>query len=377
MQYDIFLSYSRDDVGWASKLQGKLVESGLRVFRDVDRLGAGEHWEPALTHALGESQHLVALWSASARNSDWVTRELGHFDALSTKDPKRKIIVISLDATQNRAYSSLQSIMELTAVNTSVTPPDQVDANVWAKIVHRIADTVQAQEDSIPISVAILTVTDDAADSANFNGLTQAHLDAVNQSFGLDQTAVKARYRPSRLDWHPYGGELTIRSILDNLVSDLNKAVKNNRFRWHPIPDSLWDDMTTERPQEVAAQMATEPLALVIIDTLVLGYQPVFLRAALLREYLRSSSCAWLLMPPRPSDTQLLAYQTVLKGWGTPLLNDYFEPPMPRRETTPLFGIYCGDDREIRRLLRTAAGEYLSQQLLTTGNVFTRMARHG
>jgi hypothetical protein len=373
MPYDLFLSYSRDDLGWAVKLESSLKERNLNVFRDQRRLVAGDQWEQALTKALGESRHLVALWSASARNSDWVTRELGHFDALSNQDSRRRIIAVSLDGTANRAYSSLQTITSLVDLQPTPTHPDDVAAEAWADVVRRVAETVDEQDDAVPVEVAVLTLTQDEADPGKKGGLGQPELEQINASFGLDEPSVRARYQPNRLDWRPYGDALSIRSILDGLIADLNRVARHSKFRWRPASPALWDDMETNGPQDAVAQLAAQPLSLVVVDTLVLRYHPVYQRAMLLRQYLTSKSCAWLLIPPLASERQFLVYRNTLKAWSAPLLNDYFEPPVPRRESSaPLFGIYCCDDREIKRLLRAAAGEYLAQRP-PTGNVFTRM----
>lgn len=81
--YDLFISYSSLDKEWAAKLADALGRKSLKVFIDRQRLEAGRPWEPQLKQALASSQHLVVLWSNNAKQSDWVQKEIAHFDAVA------------------------------------------------------------------------------------------------------------------------------------------------------------------------------------------------------------------------------------------------------------------------------------------------------
>jgi hypothetical protein len=62
-----------------------------------------------------------------------------------------------------------------------------------------------------------------------------------------------------------------------------------------------------------------------------------------------------------------------VRGWSAPLLDSYFNPPLPRRDTfAPQLSVYCGDDAEIRRLLQTAIGEYMARSDKGPKSTFTQ-----
>lgn len=357
MKYDVFISYSRDDEEWATRLEAELSAPGYRVFRDVSRLQGGDLWEQGLTDAVRNSRHLVFLGSAKGRASDWVTREIGLFETVSS-DPKqgRRLIALNLEGT-NRAYASLQTIETLKDANAYAGTPDQVGPNVWTDVRRRIRDVIDDQDDAVKIAVAVLTMTEDEADPDPGKG-SKLSFEPIRESFQIEPAEVKARYGPDRLDWRPYGGKLTIRSTIDQLVDGLNgNAGGAVRFAWRPAPDTLWGATV----QETAAQIAAAPLSLIVVDTLALKHPVVYQRMMTLRHFLKHVVCSWVLIPPTASDPILLSYRSVLQDWSMPLLTEYFDPPIPRDVGAPHFGIQCGDEREIRRLLRLAAGEYVAR----------------
>jgi hypothetical protein len=94
-----------------------------------------------------------------------------------------------------------------------------------------------------------------------------------------------------------------------------------------------------------------------------------------LREFLKRSVTAWLLFPPSPSDPDMLSYRNVVKRWSSPLLREYFEPPIPPDVMAPHFGVHCGDASELQRLLRLAAGAYVARSVGGPKAPFTQVVR--
>ena len=371
MDYDVFVSYTTADRAWAEKVEHDLAAGGLRVFRDQNRLDAGGKWETQLQTALDASQHLVVVWSNRANASSWVQKELARFDNHAAENDRRRLICLNLEGG-NPAYSTFQAIDVLkdakTAAGQSVydAGPDAVDPALWMKAIAAVRKSLET-DGAIRIAVAVLTL-----DSESVRQLTAEDHAEFTQRFGLSTDDVLARYGPRRLDWRPYGGPRTIEHILQQIGADLNAAAAPRRFRWEWAPDSLWGSGPERR--QAAVSLAAAKLSAVVIDTVALKTRGVLQRTMLLRDYLKTGTCAWLIVPPIASDQGLLDYRELVRSWSEPLLNSYFEPPIPRNEPLlPHFSVFCGDDSEIKRLVRIAVGEYLATTLEPQRAPFTQV----
>jgi len=71
----VFISYSRGDAKFASKLRQQLNESKLAAWRDIDDLRAGETWQQAIDDALRTAAALIVILSPPAMKSEYVTYE--------------------------------------------------------------------------------------------------------------------------------------------------------------------------------------------------------------------------------------------------------------------------------------------------------------
>jgi serine/threonine-protein kinase len=71
---DIFLSYSRQDIGIAGKMAAALKAAGHNVWWD-QALKSGEVYDQVTETALREARVVVLLWSKAAVASDWVRSE--------------------------------------------------------------------------------------------------------------------------------------------------------------------------------------------------------------------------------------------------------------------------------------------------------------
>jgi hypothetical protein len=81
----IFISYRREDAGWAGRLRGSLDQQGMAVFDDTDIL-PGDEWPLELERALSECQAVLVVvgpeWAKKKNlkrlfgNEDWVRREI-------------------------------------------------------------------------------------------------------------------------------------------------------------------------------------------------------------------------------------------------------------------------------------------------------------
>jgi TIR domain/Carboxypeptidase regulatory-like domain len=90
----LFLSYAREDLEQASRITGQLAAEGVTVWRDQERLYAGQAWPKALGEAIAENDALLLLWSSRAAQSTFV--ELEWCTALALK---KTVLPCLLDQT--------------------------------------------------------------------------------------------------------------------------------------------------------------------------------------------------------------------------------------------------------------------------------------
>ena len=90
-EYDVFLSYKREDEEILNEVYNKLTKNGITCFKDVGLI-AGEKWEEKLEDALRNSKILIVLISQNTQGSKWVNFELGFSYALN-----KQIIPLIID----------------------------------------------------------------------------------------------------------------------------------------------------------------------------------------------------------------------------------------------------------------------------------------
>jgi len=74
---DIFISYSRDDRDFMLALRDNLLALGFNVWVDVDGLTVGTpNWAEAIDAAIQHVDAVVVILSPSARESEWVNKEI-------------------------------------------------------------------------------------------------------------------------------------------------------------------------------------------------------------------------------------------------------------------------------------------------------------
>lgn len=76
----IFLSYSRTDSDFASRLGEELRSLGHKVWMDTKGISGGEDWPERIGAAIDASKLVVTVLSSEALNSTWVRRELSYAD---------------------------------------------------------------------------------------------------------------------------------------------------------------------------------------------------------------------------------------------------------------------------------------------------------
>lgn len=100
-----FISYAREDRETALRLYRDLRKHGAHPWLDVEDLEAGQDWKQAITRAISESSHFLALISVHSVNKQgFVQKELRHaLDLLDTFPPGDVFVVpVRLDDSEPR-----------------------------------------------------------------------------------------------------------------------------------------------------------------------------------------------------------------------------------------------------------------------------------
>jgi hypothetical protein len=87
----IFISYSRKDIGFVRTLAGDLEKAGYEVWWDLTDLRGGDDWLRVIPSAIESSEYFIVVLSPNATVSDWVKKE--YTQALSSG---KKIIPLML-----------------------------------------------------------------------------------------------------------------------------------------------------------------------------------------------------------------------------------------------------------------------------------------
>ena len=74
----VFISYSRKDIKFASRLAGDLEKAGFDVWWDVSDLKGGDDWVRFIPAAIEARQYFVILLSPNSIKSEWVEKEYSY-----------------------------------------------------------------------------------------------------------------------------------------------------------------------------------------------------------------------------------------------------------------------------------------------------------
>ncbi|MEP7285515.1 MAG: toll/interleukin-1 receptor domain-containing protein [Chloroflexota bacterium] len=72
----IFISYSKQDIGFARHLRGLLQDQGFPVWMDETKLVSSEKWWPTIEQNIIACGAFIVIMSPNSRESDWVEREI-------------------------------------------------------------------------------------------------------------------------------------------------------------------------------------------------------------------------------------------------------------------------------------------------------------
>ena len=119
---DIFLSYSRADVDFVSKLQQGLESNNYKVWRDEVGIDGGTAWESEIETNLEKAKLFVVVISPTSNQSQWVRRETIHAEQLGKiripllfegNMPLRLLDVQFVDFRESNKESGFHELLQL------------------------------------------------------------------------------------------------------------------------------------------------------------------------------------------------------------------------------------------------------------------------
>lgn len=93
----VFISYAKEDKGFAEKLYRDLQQAGVRPWIDTVDLVPGQPWNMAIRKAISDSSYFIAVLSCrSVGKKGYVQREIRHALDIAEEYPEDKIFVIPM-----------------------------------------------------------------------------------------------------------------------------------------------------------------------------------------------------------------------------------------------------------------------------------------
>jgi len=360
-KYNVFISYSSQDLHWADRLHSSLEGRGLEVYFDRHSLRDGEGWETQLEQGLKQADHLVCLWSQKAYDSPWVHRELAQFRAKAQAVAgEGKVLIVRLDDRPN-AYGGTQQIADPALMTAYADPQQPIADTAWRLLVDRLVDNVHDSGATLEVPIVLLTLT-----RAQVQMLTPDLRERLKHDLGLDDKALAARYGNDLQSWRPFGPDATIGQALDVARSDLNRWLAPKSIAWYLPDKNFWTE--TKAAREFAARMAASRLGAVIIDPVAMLVPGLSGRLGFFGQCLHCENVAFIAVPPAPAPAQEGRFHDWLSEFAPSIFDAYLEPPPPGTQVPHArYGVGLGDVGQVRRLLQRSVGDHLRRGPRDTG----------
>lgn len=92
MEFKIFVSYSTKDLQHVELLKTELADTSLDIFIAEHSVNPSEEIAAKIKIAIKDCDLFLVIWSKNAKNSGWVSQEIGQANALG-----KQILPLSLD----------------------------------------------------------------------------------------------------------------------------------------------------------------------------------------------------------------------------------------------------------------------------------------
>jgi hypothetical protein len=349
--YDAFISYASADRAWADRLYTSLVQRGLKVFQDTRALRVGEGWEDQLDQAVVDARHLVCLWSAAAKASGWVTREVADFRAEQRRqrDDAGGLLMVPLDATPH-PYTSLQQT-KVRAVQQAfaqgVAGLAALPESVWNELVDPLDARLKLGKDALVLPIVPLTLTE-----RTLAAIPELRLRDLAQRLGLDPTTLRARYGATRLDWQPFGDGRSLRALLQAVKAELDGRLAPLVAHWDLPGDDFWSEDDDRPALAFINAMKQQHLGAVLVDPIALLDAEVLNQLGRFQRGVNEESFAVIVPPPAAADARAQEFRRHLRLRGGTMLQEYFDPPKDHAALRLRVAVGADDPDELLRLVR-------------------------
>lgn len=376
---DIFISYSYADHAWSDMLAADLRKRGLTVFLDTDRLQPGAEWNPALVHSVDASRHLVVIWSENARDSDWVRRERGKFEARWEGDltPTTNRLMPLLLEGEMKAYGILQAITDLRDAGAYAAGADQVDKQLWDRVVNRITNAVHSQDSRVPVPIVVMAMSEDRLGQIDFDKPPDGGGDSLAEflaSVGLAPEDLNKYYGARRVDWRPLGCADTIESLLLKLNAEINKKLGSQQFRWDFLGEEFWGK-DPDAAEAEARRLTAGNVSVVVIDPLSLYDGEVRWRFNnLLDPPLNYGKAIFVLLPPFAIPDIYTNFRKLVRLQAMPIFRRFYDPNLDSLLSHAEFNVHVADEVEFKRALLVAFGRHMYKPQGKEAHTYIRTA---
>jgi len=360
--YHLFISYSSKDRPWADRLYRDLLDAfpTLKIFFDRESLRQGEGYRPQLRDGTIQTQHLIALWSKDAKDSNYVMYEITSYEGKSGQ----RIFYMPLDATLEPA-ADLQAFAAVLEGGFYESGPDAIDADPnrlrnWNRNIRKLGDALLSSETTQPILLAILAMPAPWLSDVRHAGRLEPkyYVNHYLEAIGVEWSAVEKRYGASAFDWQPFGDGTNVLDLLEELRVNMNRnpTLGPNQFHWRPI-DLLAESTRARDEAAVAAIMGelTARPSVVVVDPISLYHDDVQKIFAKLKEYLgRDNAIIASFSPVHRPSVKIL--DDALRLRVEPMLDSWYAPPIPPVTAFARCGINLDSLAEFERLVRGRLG---------------------
>jgi hypothetical protein len=83
----VFVSYSRQDAAYVTRLVEQLRQAGINVWVD-EEIESGDRWEHLIKEQVDACQIFLPVMSPDAENSPWVGREIARAEAKASRSSR-------------------------------------------------------------------------------------------------------------------------------------------------------------------------------------------------------------------------------------------------------------------------------------------------
>ena len=105
----IFISYSHKDTKFVDRLTRRLVQSGVKVWRDRWKTSAGESFIDAIEQAVGGAAYFLLVVSKHSLKSRWVRKELA--DAQARQRARGDLTILPLFTDASKLPGELEGLL--------------------------------------------------------------------------------------------------------------------------------------------------------------------------------------------------------------------------------------------------------------------------